>query len=150
MFGANEIIGEKAIKIDNKHRIIIPAFTGVEPNEELVLQLNMLENILFIYGKDEFYKKSKLFEQTLKEQSRRLGMSLPDLRKIQRLYYSKLSFMPEKVDREKRIIIPEKVISSLELTDRVFVIGKNHHIELCKNRDIYEQIISEEQKRRGK
>lgn len=49
MFGATTIIGNTVIKTDDKSRIIIPSFTGVEKGDKLVL-----------VKKDNFYEIMKL------------------------------------------------------------------------------------------
>lgn len=145
MFGENEIIGEKTINIDSKNRIILPSFTGVEIKDKLIPQLNVDNNILFIYGMDAFNKKDEKFNEFLSKTK----MSYEKIRKIQRLYYGELSFMPEEVDSSKRIVIPSKAITKLELTDKVFVIGNGHHLEIYKSKGIYER-VQEERKRRGR
>ena len=145
MFGENEIIGEKTINIDGKNRIILPSFTGVEIKDKLIPQLNVDNNILFIYGIDVFNKKGEKFNEFLSKTK----MSYEKIRKIQRLYYGKLSFMPEEVDSSKRIVIPSRAITKLELTDKVFVIGNGHHLEIYKSKGIYER-VQEERKRRGR
>ena len=145
MFGENEIIGEKTINIDSKNRIILPSFTGVEIKDKLIPQLNVDNSILFIYGIDVFNKKDEKFNEFLSKTK----MSYEKIRKIQRLYYGELSFMPEEVDSSKRIVIPSRTITKLELTDKVFVIGKGHHLEIYKSKGIYER-VQEERKRRGR
>lgn len=145
MFGENEIIGEKTINIDGKNRIILPSFTGVEIKDKLIPQLNVDNSILFIYGIDVFNKKDEKFNEFLSKTK----MSYEKIRKIQRLYYGKLSFMPEEVDSSKRIVIPSRAITKLELTDKVFVIGNGHHLEIYKSKGIYER-VQEERKRRGR
>lgn len=145
MFGENEIIGEKTINIDSKNRIILPSFTGVEIKDKLIPQLNVDNNILFIYGIDVFNKKDEKFNEFLSKTK----MSYEKIRKIQRLYYGELSFMPEEVDSSKRIVIPSRAITKLELTDKVFVIGNGHHLEIYKSKGIYER-VQEERKRRGR
>ena len=57
--------------------------------------------------------------------------------------------MPEEVDSSKRIVIPSRAITKLELTDKVFVIGNGHHLEIYKSKGIYER-VQEERKRRGR
>ena len=145
MFGENEIIGEKTINIDSKNRIILPSFTGVEIKDKLIPQLNVDNSILFIYGIDVFNKKGEKFNEFLSKTK----MPYEKIRKIQRLYYGELSFMPEEVDSSKRIVIPSRTITKLELTDKVFVIGKGHHLEIYKSKGIYER-VQEERKRRGR
>ena len=145
MFGENEIIGEKTINIDSKNRIILPSFTGVEIKDKLIPQLNVDNSILFIYGIDVFNKKDEKFNEFLSKTK----MSYEKIRKIQRLYYGELSFMPEEVDSSKRIVIPSRAITKLELTDKVFVIGNGHHLEIYKSKGIYER-VQEERKRRGR
>ena len=145
MFGENEIIGEKTINIDSKNRIILPSFTGVEIKDKLIPQLNVDNNILFIYGIDVFNKKGEKFNEFLSKTK----MSYEKIRKIQRLYYGELSFMPEEVDSSKRIVIPSRTITKLELTDKVFVIGNGHRLEIYKSKGIYER-VQEERKRRGR
>ena len=145
MFGENEIIGEKTINIDSKNRIILPSFTGVEIKDKLIPQLNVDNNILFIYGIDVFNKKDEKFNEFLSKTK----MSYEKIRKIQRLYYGELSFMPEEVDSSKRIVILSRAITKLELTDKVFVIGNGHRLEIYKSKGIYER-VQEERKRRGR
>ena len=145
MFGENEIIGEKTINIDGKNRIILPSFTGVEIKDKLIPQLNVDNSILFIYDIDGFNKKVEKLNAVLSKTK----MSSEKIRKIQRLYYGELSFMPEEVDSSKRIVIPSRTITKLELTDKVFVIGNGHHLEIYKSKGIYER-VQEERKRRGR
>lgn len=145
MFGENEIIGEKTINIDSKNRIILPSFTGVEIKDKLIPQLNVDNSILFIYDIDGFNKKVEKLNAVLSKTK----MSSEKIRKIQRLYYGELSFMPEEVDSSKRIVIPSRAITKLELTDKVFVIGNGHHLEIYKSKGIYER-VQEERKRRGR
>lgn len=145
MFGENEIIGEKTINIDSKNRIILPSFTGVEIKDKLIPQLNVDNSILFIYDIDGFNKKDEKFNAFLSKTK----MSSEKIRKLQRLYYGELSFMPEEVDSSKRIVIPSRAITKLELTDKVFVIGNGHHLEIYKSKGIYER-VQEERKRRGR
>ena len=145
MFGENEIIGEKTINIDSKNRIILPSFTCVEIKDKLIPQLNVDNSILFIYDIDGFNKKVEKLNAVLSKTK----MSSEKIRKIQRLYYGELSFMPEEVDSSKRIVIPSRAITKLELTDKVFVIGNGHHLEIYKSKGIYER-VQEERKRRGR
>lgn len=147
MFGEAEIIGERTASIDSKHRITIPAFTKVETEEELMPQFNILGNLLFVFSKDEFYRRTERFEQFLREQLAEKKITPGEKRRLQRIYYGHLSFMPERVDKGKRMIIPERVVTKLELSDKIFMIGKDTHLELCKDRETYERILQERKER---
>ena len=143
MFGEAEIIGERTASIDSKHRITIPAFTKVETEEELIPQFNILSNILLVFSKDEFYRRTQRFEDFLNEQKASKKMTPKQIRDLQRFYYGHLSFMPERIDRGKRMLIPERVVSKLELSDKIFIIGRETHIELCKDKETYDRMLRE-------
>ena len=148
MFGETEIVDERISIIDSKHRIIIPTFTKVEVNEKLIPQFNAFTNILLIFSKDEFYKRTERFEEYLREQILSKKITLQEKRQLQRVYYGHLSFMPEEVDGQRRMFIPERAVSKLELTDKIFIIGKETHIEICKDKETYDRILAERESRK--
>ena len=106
MFGETEITGERIASMDNKHRVTIPAFTKVEESEELIPQFNVYSNILLIYSKDEYYRRTDRFKQFIRDQKELRKMTPLEIRNLERFYYGHLSFMSEMVDREKRMLIP--------------------------------------------
>ncbi len=147
MFGETEIVDERISIIDSKHRIIIPKFTKVEVNEKLIPQFNAFTNILLIFSKDEFYKRTERFEEYLREQILSKKITPQEKRQLQRVYYGHLSFMPEEVDGQRRMFVPERAVSKLELTDKIFIIGKETHIEICKDKETYDRILAERESR---
>ncbi len=149
MFGEEPIVGEKSIKVDKQKRIVIPSFTGVETSDQLVPHFRFCDNdqILFLYKDDEFFRISQKFMDFLEEQVQLKKMTPQQRTMLQRRYYGLNSFMPEKVDIQKRITLPLQVITRLELMDTVFTIGNETHLELCKDEETYHRILNDRARR---
>lgn len=48
MFGDKAILGNRETKLDERGRMIIPKFTGVEENDQLVIQKSYIGNFYMI------------------------------------------------------------------------------------------------------
>ena len=48
MFGDKAILGNRETKLDERGRMIIPKFTGVEENDQLVIQKSYIGNFYII------------------------------------------------------------------------------------------------------
>jgi DNA-binding transcriptional regulator/RsmH inhibitor MraZ len=141
MFGEDIIMGLKEISIDPKNRITIPKFTGIEGSEEIGLVLNESFKSLYIMKKEEV---DKFIKQLIKEN----GLEeeyLFDLEKRRVNYQINNSYDYVTTDKQCRINLPSRFISSLQIENKAFVIGENHHLVLCKDVDAY--LSNEEEKR---
>ncbi|MBR6690475.1 MAG: hypothetical protein IKL65_04015 [Bacilli bacterium] len=69
MFGEKPMFGQNEIKVDEKGRIFIPAYTKREPGEELVLMYNENLKLHEIYSvqklDDRFKKLSDLIDKSI-------------------------------------------------------------------------------------
>lgn len=140
-----EIILNKEISIDNKHRIAIPK--EAEPNDGDIVCL-IRENDL-VFRIQSFNKYSNLLKKY-----RRLIMSSKDIKS--KLEYENLrslltlSLMGKKeVDSINRIIIPEKVIEEYDLGKKVIVTGGDDHIKVFKNDDTKKEYMLRLQEKYG-
>lgn len=119
MFGDNFIIGERDVKIDNTRRLIIPSFSGIEKNEELVIQ--------HFDGYAKLYS-FRAYEQILNRylELRNNANSLEDFEK----YSAIIESICEKIDAilttdaQKRITFPVNLMETLN-----FQIGDNIHFK---------------------
>ena len=130
------INGEKTLKIDERGRITIPDFTGVEVGENLRFQFDPSFESLLIYSEAEFQEMAESVREKLY-----VIPSIPKVKKFRRNFFGILSFMPEKVDSGKRIHIPERAILRLGLSNNVFIIGQGYHLRLCKDKESYEELL---------
>lgn len=113
MFGENLILGESYGKLDDKNRIFIPSFTGVEPKEQLLLQtinynkdlaIKLLSTKEYLYMIERF-KKLRENTTNIKDFER----YTIEIEKIcQNLEYL------VNVDSQKRIQLPHSLITKLE------------------------------------
>ena len=112
MFGENLILGESCGKIDSKNRIIVPTFTKIEPQEQLLLQLTEIDNEL-AFKLIATHKYFKIIErlQNLRDNS----ISLKDFEKYDKeieLICQNLNFILS-VDKQRRMQIPLNLMTKL-------------------------------------
>lgn len=132
-----EIILNKEIAIDNKHRLIIP--NEAEPSAgDLVCFIR--ENDL-AFRIQSFSKYSSLLKKY-----RKLIMNAKDLQS--KLDYENLRSLlilsligKKEVGLGNRIIIPEKIIEEYNIESRVVVIGGDDHIKVFKNENTKNEYI---------
>lgn len=67
MFGDKAILGNRETKLDERGRMIIPKFTGVEENDQLVIQKSYIGNFYMIVNLTDIKNKVKRFEDLNKE-----------------------------------------------------------------------------------
>ena len=67
MFGDKAILGNRETKLDERGRMIIPKFTGVEENDQLVIQKSYIGNFYMIVNLTDIKNKVKRFEDLNQE-----------------------------------------------------------------------------------
>lgn len=140
MFGEDKIIGEKEVKVDDKHRVILPKFTYAEAGDIIMPRFSAIQsNVLFLFNEEEYHIQRDKFESFLKEQ-RVLGkFTYHDILRYRRYYYGHLSFMGEKVDKSRRFLLEGRAISNLEISDKLFMMGEDNHLILCRDRNVFDE-----------
>lgn len=131
MFGEKPIFGNAEYKIDSKGRLYIPKFSGVEQNDELIIQKGEGNYYVII----NWSKIKKEIEQLEKENKKD---------KIELITHSIVSLV--KVDKMGRIIFnPEEEFS---IDRKVFMHGNYDSIQIFPSKEDYENHIEELKKNR--
>ncbi len=131
MFGELPIFGNSENKIDSKGRLFVPKFTGVEENDQLIIQKG--------YG--NFYiiiNCSKIDEEIIKLKEK------DEKRKIELLTSSIVSLV--KVDKQGRIIFHP--YESFAIDRKVFIHGNYDSVQVFPSKKDYENHIQELEKNR--
>lgn len=112
MFGDTLIIGESFNKIDVNNRIIIPSFTKVEENDELLIQLTNYNNEL-CFKLISLQKYLQLIEkiQFIRSNTTCIEEFEKCTKEIEKIC-EKLDFLV-KVDKQRRIVIPVDLLIKL-------------------------------------
>ena len=122
--------GKKEAKLDKK-RIIISKEFGLEPEEKVIPMLDpRYPNIAFIYPEEEFEIMASNFLDKLDEDKRLGRISMEEYNQYIRKFAGECSFPFEELDSQRRIIIADKIIETLQLTDTVIVIGDKNKLVL--------------------
>ena len=125
MFGKMPIFGNSTIKIDDKGRIIIPAFCNAEKNDQLIIQK----------GEGNFYIIVNLFK--IEEEIKQLK-NKGDKKGIELLTSSIVDLV--KVDSQRRISFnPHKQFA---IDRKVFVHGNYDSLQVFPSEETYEQHIN--------
>lgn len=104
MFGENQIIGEKNIKVSRNNKITLPKFTGAEEGDCLVF-IRSLDDFM-IFRTEHFLTLVDYYQKKLKTIT-----DLDDRKKIKnnikKLYYSILREV--ECDKNRQIILPSQI-----------------------------------------
>ena len=145
MFGTQAIIGEKVVSV-LRNRVTLPAFTNAEIGEEVqaqyVTQFNQetktnIVHHLNIFSKLEFAKRMDEIQRVLQESYGSGRINHQQYHNYIRYFYGHLSFMPEEVDKQRRIHLEPRIITDLKINNRAFVVGVKKHLELYPSIESY-------------
>ena len=131
MFGEIPIFGNSENKIDSKGRLFVPKFTGVEENDQLVVQKGQ-GNYYVIINFREIEDKLKQLKNSNQED------------KIEIITSSIVSLV--KVDKQGRIIFHP--YESFAVNRKVFIHGNYDSIQVFPSEKDYENHIEELEKNR--
>ena len=131
MFGEMPIFGNSENKIDNKGRLFVPKFTGVEENDQLIIQKGH-GNYYVIINYKEIEDKLRQLKSNNQE------------RKIEIITSSIVSLV--KVDKQGRIIFHP--YESFAVNRKVFIHGNYDSIQVFPSQKDYESHIQELEKNR--
>ena len=131
MFGEMPIFGNSENKIDNKGRLFVPKFTGVEENDQLIIQKGH-GNYYVIINYKEIEDKLRQLKSNNQE------------RKIEVITSSIVSLV--KVDKQCRIIFHP--YESFAVNRKVFIHGNYDSIQVFPSQKDYESHIQELEKNR--
>lgn len=145
MFGEDKIVGSSILKID-KNRIILPRYTKAEVGEAINMMYDLRLRKLLLLKQEDMQKRIDLFEEGLRKLSAIEQYDLKKCRQIRRIFFAKICVPEEIVKPGYRFHLPNSAISNLNLTDNLFAIGVENHLELYKDYDSYMKIFEEEEK----
>ena len=131
MFGEIPIFGNSENKIDNKGRLFVPKFTGVEENDRLVVQKGQ-GNYYVIINFSEIEDKLRALKKSNQEG------------KIEIITSSIVSLV--KVDKQGRIIFHPH--ESFAIDRKVFIHGNYDSIQVFPSEEDYINHIKELEKNR--
>ena len=135
--------GLKEAKLDKK-RIILSKDFGINPEEKVVPMLDSrYPNIAFIYPEEEFEYRAGQFLDKLEEEKKSGKITREEYNQYIRQLASECAFPYEKLDSQRRIILDDQIINSLQLTDSVIVIGDKNKLVLCKDVKDYNNYLEE-------
>ena len=151
MFGEKTIIGERVVSV-LKNRITLPNFTGAEIGEEVQAQFvttfdeeeqkNRVHH-LNIYSVYDFNKRLNSIDESLREAYASKRISYQQYNNYRRYFYGFLSFMPERVDNQRRVHLEPRIITNLNINKTAFIVGVQRHLELYPNFEPYNQTLKE-------
>ena len=131
MFGKKIMLGNTIQTIDEKHRIILPKFTGAEKGDKLVLFQE--ENFFSIYSLEV------LLNQIHQEVSVNLESFLILKDRNDQLSSNVLAIVD--VDRYRRVLFSPYVCEKYQLNDKVFISGAIDHINVFDGENEAKRLI---------
>lgn len=131
-----KIYGKRTIKVDNKNRIIIPAFAPIKDEEEIIPKFLSTKDVLILYSPEEYLEKWDLFKNILKEEN----MSFLDEKRWESYFTGELSYASEYPDKYRRIVLNQEILDTLQANSTLYAVARGNTLELYKDEDTYEEI----------
>ena len=132
MFGEDLLIGKRTVKIDGKNRIYLPPFTKAERNDEIAL-VNKIDINGFPYIKLYLLKKYKEIAERLQKLQEN-ATSTQEYIQYEQKIIDICSYIDAvlKVDSERRILIPQDIMTTNRWQERDSLIceGKGNFLTI--------------------
>lgn len=140
MFGDKKIELATEVKFQRSHKLPLPEITEVESQEKLGLIYDLKRTKLLIYNLQELQKLLQEILQVLDEKLILQEISEKKYRQYRRYLFAKLYQEDVECDDKKRITIPLNVIKHLNLSEKVYMVGKDTHLEIYPSQESFEAI----------
>lgn len=133
MFGEECMSFTNTAKIDSKGRMSIPAKTGVEETDKVILFDNdEYVSIYNVFYCDRFFNnlenaRFKALAELRFEEAETLKQKIE--------YYSSYLIERLTIDNQRRIIIPKYVINNFNYSNNVILYGEVNHVNIFKNEE---------------
>lgn len=123
MFGEDIITGEREISIDNKRRIVIPKFTGIEENDRLICIYENDNTFFEIINFNDFKKvikyKNSLSKKFLEDGDfEKYNIINQEMKKI-----IEEAFVSSRVDKWSRFVLDSNIVEKFDLNNKILVKG---------------------------
>ncbi len=140
MFGEKEIIGSCELKI-TRNAIYLPDFTNAEENDKVLLMYGLQKEKIIVGNVD---KMEVLLEELINYMINDKNLFKEDnrlvrIRKIKRFVYGTRAICDEIIKEKNKLSIPIEVLRTLEIKNKVFVVGNKDRLDIYKDEETYKK-----------
>ena len=152
MFGEKEIVGHTFIRIKN-NKIVLPDFTGIEPQEELEATIDPYQRKILIMKQSEFDARLKLLASKIEDAIKEGRLTRQKSHTLELYLWAILPLHSRTITKKKEFTLfsnkPEDAlelqqIRKLNFKDQVFAVGVGTHLEIYPSQEAYEEDIKEQ------
>lgn len=136
MFGEELILGFKEVGLDEKSRIFLPKFTGVEQGDRISF-VEDSPSSLKLYNLMYMQQLISEINKKCNPENKEKVQQLSD--RLQLLYYSYLA--TSKVDSHGRITIPQDIVNEYRFKDKIIVQGCGTNLTIFNSKDAYDSYV---------
>lgn len=132
MFAESHILGQSSIKISEKGRIVLPAFTYAEENDKVLICLSEDRNYFRIFSKNNI---TNLLNEMIEKQKSIYDLEILKSINYQIQHFQSLFVCECDIDKQRRIILPQQLRQDLKLFDNLYICGSTDFYQPCL--DVY-------------
>ena len=133
MMGEKQIVGNKYVKISKENKVRLPAFTGAEVGEEVIVTFMPIQKKLVVGTSAVEDKMYELFNKIISLEN----CTAVEKRRLLRSIFGTLTY-EIKLNSEKQIKIPKKALESEMFKEKVYIVGKEDYIEIYPSEEEYQ------------
>lgn len=137
MYGDNVITVSKTIMLDSKRRIKLPLETGAALSDKVAFMHDLHCTKISLFKEEEINKKLKEILDKILLLRREGRIDYKTSLKYQRYVFGTLCYPYEVVDKERRIVVPDRALKVIDANSSLYVVGNNNHLELFKDEETY-------------
>lgn len=140
MFGDNITNFSQEVSVNN-NKITIPKITGVESEDTISFIYDLKRTKLLLYSVKELEESLNHTNEKLKEKRLTHQITEKKYRRYIRFLLNKLYLDDKKCDSKMRVKLPSKAIEHFNITDKVYMVGKDTHLELFPSKEVYDEEV---------
>lgn len=132
MLGEKKIVGNKYVKISAENKFRLPAFTGAEVGDEVIVSYMPTQKKVVIGTKALEDKMYELYYKIVSVKD----LPEEEKRKMLRMVFGILTY-ETKLSSSKQILLPKKAIQHQIFQNKAYIVGKEEYVEVYPSEEDY-------------
>lgn len=137
MYGDNINTVSKTIRLDSKRRIKLPLETGAVLSGKVVFMHDLYCTKISLYNEIDLHIKLNEVVDKILILRREGRIDYKTSLKYQRYVFGTLCYPYEIVDKERRIVVPDRSLRVINADSSLYVVGNDNHLDLFKDEETY-------------
>ncbi len=135
-----KILDKLTLKLEKNNKIKLPTKVLITPNISLISRYLINTNGVIILTEEQAIIDGKEYQKKLKELHQKKVITNKQKRQEERNFFGKSHSYINPITNDRYLTLNNKIISHLNIKEKVFIIIKTNHLELYPSEEYYNEI----------